>query len=313
MTPPRRTARPLAPLCAAAALLCAAGCGKTITREATEQLLTADSIDRAVAKLDLSPFAGRSVFLDTELLEHKKLDGVGVGGQNYLIGSLRQHLMAAGARLETKSTEAEYIVEARAGAVGSDSHEIVYGMPANSLLSSASSLVPNSPPLPALPELSIAKQSQEHAATKLRLFAYHRERREIVWQSGEAAADSQASHTWLFGAGPFEKGQIYGGTRFAGEKVSIVPKWLRRRDPEAFDPTASLAGYNESRVYGFEPPPTPAESGPPELLPDGGARLASAEEPAADKPAADKPAAKKPAEEAPPILKANGPGAKKKR
>ncbi|MFH5803331.1 DUF6655 family protein [Alienimonas sp. DA493] len=281
VTPPRRLFRVAALLCAAAAVVGLTGCGKTIAREATEQLLTADSIDRAVAQLDLSPFEGRSVYLDTKLLEHKKLDGIGVGAQNYLIGSLRQQFMAAGAKLEEKEAEAEFVVEARAGAVGTDSHEVVYGMPANSLLSSAATLVPNSPPLPAIPEMSIAKQSQEHAATKLRLFAYHRERREIVWQSGEAAADSEASHTWLLGAGPFEKGQIYDGTRFAGEKVSIVPDWLRRRDDDAeFDPIAQLQNYNEPRVYGFDPPPP--EPVVPEPVAPGAddVKLASAEAPA---------------------------------
>lgn len=231
-----------------------------------------------MSKIDLSPFAGRSVYLDTELLEHKKLDGVGVGGQNYLIGSLRQQLMAAGARMEDKESQAEFVIEARAGAVGSDSHEVVYGMPANSLLNAASSVVPNSPPLPAIPELAVAKQSQEHAATKLRLFAYHRERREIVWQSGEASANSQASHTWLLGAGPFEKGEIYGGTRFAGDKLTVVPKWLRKKDPDAFDAVASLENYNETHVYGLDPEaPAPLPAGP-----GGETRLASAEEDATD-------------------------------
>ena len=285
VTPPP----PGSPRVAAAALFCAAvlslasaGCGKTTAREATSQLLTADSIDRSIAQLDLSPFDGKSVYLETEYLEHKKLDGVGVGGQNYLIGSLRQALMAAGARLEAKEASAEYVVEARAGAVGSDAHEVIYGMPENTLLSAASSVVPNAPPLPSIPEISIAKQSQTHAATKLRLFAYHRQSRRIVWQSGNAEADSQASHTWLLGAGPFEKGDIYDGTRFAGDKLRVVPKWLRRKDPHAYDPKAALADYNEPRLF-------PAEHGllteppaaPPSPLPEvGAARLASAEEPA---------------------------------
>ncbi|NNJ25013.1 hypothetical protein LzC2_10750 [Planctomycetes bacterium LzC2] len=234
------------------------------------------------------------MYLDTELLEHKKLDAVGIGAQNYLIGSLRQQLMAAGAKLEDKATDAEFIVEARAGAVGSDSHEVTYGMPANSLLSSAASFVPNSPPLPVIPELSVAKQAQEHAATKLRLFAYHRERREIVWQSGDASANSRASHTWLLGAGPFEKGQIYDGPRFAGDKLSIVPKWLRKKEPVAHDPIASLENYNEPRVYGLDPAPPPPEPVPPAA--GGEVQLASAEKSTDEKPAEKKPAEKKPAE-----------------
>ena len=287
-TPPaRRPPRP-APaggslLCAALLAVAAAGCGKSITREATRQLLTADSIDRAVAQIDFSPFAGKSVYLDTDLLEHKKLDAVGVGAQNYLIGSLRQSLMAAGAKLEPAAGSAEYVLEARAGAVGSDEHEVIYGMPANSLLSAASEAVPGAPPLPSIPEISLAKQAQEHAATKIRLFAYHRERREIVWQSGDAEADSRASHTWLLGAGPFEKGDIYDGARFAGERLRLTPKWLRRDEPNPVgpyaDPAAALADYDAPRVYGFaapEPPP-PAL---PAATPADGPRLASAEAPA---------------------------------
>ena len=297
VTPPPRRRFAAAAVCAAVLALAPAGCGKTTAREATSQLLTADSIDRSIAQLDLSPFDGKSVFLETEYLEHKKLDGVGVGGQNYLIGSLRQALMAAGARLEAKEATAEYVVEARAGAVGSDAHEVIYGMPENTLLSAASSVVPNAPPLPSIPEISIAKQSQTHAATKLRLFAYHRESRRIVWQSGNAEADSQASHTWLLGAGPFEKGDIYDGTRFAGDKLRFVPKWLRKRDPHAYDPRAALADYNEPRLF-------PAEHGllteppaaPPSPLPEAGAvRLASAEEPAEP---AERPAPKEKKEEA---------------
>ena len=258
-------------------LVAFAGCGKTITREATRQLLTADSIDRAVAEIDLSPFAGRSVYLDTDLLEHKKLDGVGVGGQNYLIGSLRQHLMAAGARMEAKAGEAEFVLEARAGAVGSDEHEVVYGMPANSLLNAASQVVPEAPPLPSIPEISLAKRAEEHAATKIRLFAYHRERREIVWQSGVSEAESRATHTWLLGAGPFEKGDIYDGPRFAGQPLRLTPKWLRRDEPEStHDPNAALADYDAPRVYSFEPP------APPAPVKGGGTRLAAAEEPAGE-------------------------------
>ena len=295
--PPARRARAAAPLLCAAALACAgAGCGKTVTREATRQLLTADSIDRAVAQVDFSPFAGKSVFLDTDLLEHKKLDAVGVGAQNYLIGSLRQSLMASGAKLEAAAGSAEYVIEARAGAVGADSHEVIYGMPESNLLNAAAQAVPNAPPLPSIPEISLAKQSQDLSSTKLALFAYHRQRRAIVWQSGEAAANSRASHTWLLGAGPFEKGQIYDGTRFAGERVRLTPKWLRGEDPpepgRPADPEAALADYDAPRVYGFGDPPPPAPA-PVPAAPADGPRLAAAEAPADPAPA--KPAPAKPA------------------
>ena len=47
-------------------LLLASGCGAALRRNGTEQLLLSDSIDRAIDQLDLSPLAGRKVYLDTE-------------------------------------------------------------------------------------------------------------------------------------------------------------------------------------------------------------------------------------------------------
>ena len=269
-------------LAGAALCLTLAGCGKTVAQEATRQLLTAESIDRAVAGVDLTPLAGRDVFLDTRFLESKKPDLMSAGTQSYLVSSLRHRLMAAGARLHENQEDAEWVVEARAGAVGTDAHEVVYGIRENNLLNAAGQFVPNAPPLPSVPEISLAKQSQSHAATKLRLFAYARADRRIVWQSGAAEADSRASHTWLLGAGPFERGDIYDGPRFAGEPLRFTPKWLRddegRPGP---DPAAALADYDQARVYGLEPPP-PAPPAPPDPAPAGETRLASAEEPAAE-------------------------------
>jgi hypothetical protein len=42
-----------------------------------------------------------------------------------------------------------------------------------------------------------------------------------VWQSGVAISTSNAKETWLFGAGPFQYGTIYQGTRFAGNRLRL--------------------------------------------------------------------------------------------
>ena len=199
-------------------LLCL-GCGATQQREATEQLLTCDAVDRSVAQVDFRALSGETVYFDTTYL--KNIKGVGFVNAEYITSSLRQQLVAARCLLRDKREEADYVVEARIGVLGTDRHEVTYGMPANNFLSAASTLVPNSPPLPTLPELSVAKRNEQLAAAKIAAFAYHRETGEPVWQSGLAPVRSTAKDTWVLGAGPFQRGNIYGGTRFAGTRLGF--------------------------------------------------------------------------------------------
>ena len=51
------------------------------------------------------------------------------------------------------------------------------------------------------------------------VFAYDQKTKEPIWQSGVAKAESNSSHTWVLGAGPFQKGSIYEGNRFAGKMI----------------------------------------------------------------------------------------------
>ena len=198
-------------------LLC--GCGTTKSRSATEQLLLSDAVDRAVASIDFRPLAGRSVYLDTQYI--KSVKGGGFINANYVVSSLRQQMLAANCNLQEERSEADYVAEVRIGALGTDAHNVTYGIPASSGLSSAASLVPNAPPIPAIPEISIAKKEDEMGAAKLAVFAYHRESRKAVWQSGLSQARSVAKDTWLFGAGPFQSGTIHERPHFAGEELGI--------------------------------------------------------------------------------------------
>lgn len=195
------------------------GCGTTRQRRATEQLLLSDAVDRAVSELDFSPLAGYRVALDTRYLT--TVDGVGFVNANYVISSLRQQMLAAGVRLEDKPDDAQIVVEPRVGTLGLDSHEVIYGIPANAGLSTVSSLVPSAPQLPVMPEVALAKREGSKAAAKIGVFAYDRETREAVWQSGLSLSGSDARDTWLFGAGPFQEGAIYDGPRFAGNRLRL--------------------------------------------------------------------------------------------
>lgn len=197
-----------------------AGCGSTTTRTATEQLLMSDAVDQAISQIDFQSLRGQKVFLDTLYLHSVK--GVGFVNSEYIISSLRQQLTAASCLIQDTRESADIIVEPRVGALGTDGHEVVYGIPqANSLTSAASMF--SSSPLPALPELSFGKSNAQSGIAKVIVFAYDRESRTPIWQSGIAKAESTSSNTWYLGAGPFQKGTIYEGMRFAGQKLPPAP------------------------------------------------------------------------------------------
>lgn len=178
-----------------------------------------EALDRSIAQIDFSPLAGQAVFLDTQYLIAVK--GLGFVNAEYLISSLRQQMLAAGCLLQEKMETAEFIVEARCGALGADGHEVTYGMPASNGLSTVASLLPNAPPVPAIPEIAIAKKQDNRAAAKIGVFAYHRESRRPIWQSGISVSTSDAKDAWLLGVGPFQYGSIYDETQFAGGPLKL--------------------------------------------------------------------------------------------
>ena len=193
------------------------GCGQTRVRTATDQLLMSDAVDRTVARIDFSPLSGKTVYLDEKYLQPvKALLFVNAG---YIVSSLRQQMMAAGCLLQEKAADAEFIVEGRVGAIGTDGHEVTYGIPASTGLSNAASLLANAPPIPMIPEISVARKNDYRGAAKIALFAYHRETKRPVWQSGVTVSASDAKEAWVFGAGPIQYGTIFDGTRFAGDQV----------------------------------------------------------------------------------------------
>ncbi len=48
---------------------------------------------------------------------------------DYVISGIRQQMLAAGCNLVEKKEEAELICEARCGALGTDGHSVIYGIP----------------------------------------------------------------------------------------------------------------------------------------------------------------------------------------
>ncbi|MCY2994579.1 MAG: hypothetical protein NTY19_42950 [Planctomycetota bacterium] len=213
-----------------ALLIALAGCGSTKSRLATDQLLMSDAVDRTVSAMDYSPLANKRVYFDTKYVQPIK--GYVFVNAEYVISSLRQQMLAAGCLLQDKLEDAEYIVEARVGALGTDSHEVTYGFPANQSISEAASLIPATPRLPMIPEIAFAKKTDSRGAAKIAVFAYHRQTREPVWQSGIAVATSSAKEAWVFGAGPIRYGTIYDNNWMRGKGTSTQMAYSKDNVPE---------------------------------------------------------------------------------
>src|SRR5262245_29920299 len=136
---------PAAPRAALLVLLAlAAGCGTTrqtdTSRSATEMLLVSRAIDRSVGQMDFSVLAGKTVYFDPQYLDSTPDKG-------YLVGSLRQALLAHGALLQEERAKAAYVVEARAGGLGTDRFSLLVGVPQMNV----PALVPGQPSM--IPEI----------------------------------------------------------------------------------------------------------------------------------------------------------------
>ena len=206
------------------------GCGTTkwsdSPRTATEQLLISDAVDRAISEIDFTALANQDVYLDTRYI-------VTALDQNYVISTLRQHMLASGCVIKDKADNADYIVEVRSGALGTNRQDLLFGIPATNL--PAPGLVPGgSAPIP---EIALAKRTNQHAVCQISVFAYDRITGRPVWQSGNRKVASRAKDTWFLGAGPFQRGNIYDGTAFAGEKIR-GPFSRKKKQPS---PAASVA------------------------------------------------------------------------
>lgn len=200
-------------------LLLVSGCGAAVQRSGTEQLLLSDSIDQAIDQLDMSPLAGRKVYLDTEYMKTYKGPNVYITS-DYIISALRQKLTTTGCLMQATRLEADYILEARVGALGTDSMEVTYGIPSSNGLGTAASALAGAPAVPAIPEISVGKRNGVKGISKVVVFAYHRETSVPVWQSGSAVARSDARDSWFLGIGPLTRGSVYNGTLLAGNRIN---------------------------------------------------------------------------------------------
>jgi len=194
--------------------LFAFGCGTTkwsdTGRTGTEQLLISNAIDQVVAKIDFDPMRNKKCFLNTTAL-------VQTTDHEYLAMTIRQSLATAGAILAASEADADYIVEVRAGAVGTDRDDLLVGIPATTLPA-----FPMSPySATTIPEIPIVKRTKQRGVAKIALFAYNKTTGKPVWLSGNSQGESTARNLWFVGTGPLTRGTIYRETTFAGNPLPL--------------------------------------------------------------------------------------------
>jgi hypothetical protein len=210
----------------------AAGCGTVKTtgtaRSATEQLLLTNAWDTALQKVDFRPLTGVPVYLDTSNI-NATID------QGWIVSSLRQAMLQQGVLLRTKPEQAQWIVEPRVGAYGTDEYSLLVGIPQTTIPGTITGM-----PQGTIPEIPLAKRSEQQAIAKLALFAYDRSSGQIVWSSGTQLDTANAKDVYVAGLGPIQSGTIRGGTEFVGIKLPITSE-AAASDPDKLPgPNSSL-------------------------------------------------------------------------
>ena len=193
-------------------LLASAGCGTTkstnTARSATEQLLLSNAWDSALQKVDFRPLAGVPVFLDTA--------NVTAVDQGWVVSSLRQAMLTQGVLLRSKPEQAQWVVEARVGAYGTDAYDWLIGIQQTTIPQTITGM-----PAGTIPEIPLAKKSDQRGVAKLALFGYDRSSGQLVWNSGTMVAVATAKDVHVFGIGPIQSGTIRGGTDFVGIRLPV--------------------------------------------------------------------------------------------
>ena len=181
-----------------------------------------DAVDRSIGRIDFRPLSGRKVYLDTSYLRHVK--GQGFVNAEYVTSALRQQIVAAGCLIQDANADADIIIEARIGTLGQDDHRVTFGVPENNALSTAASLIPGAPSIPRVGEIALARREAREAAAKVAAFAYDRETRAPIWQSGVDSSLATAKDTWVMGVGPFQGGTVREQTQLAGSAIKFGEK-----------------------------------------------------------------------------------------
>ena len=230
-------------------------------RSATEQLLLSTAADRALASADLTMFANQKVFLDTTYFDSYD--------SKYALGEIRDALSRAGALLEPDAKDADIIIEARAGALSTDSSDSLIGVPNTGLPIPLAGTV-------SIPELAFYKAEKQFAYAKIALLAYANQSRAHIFSSGPLDGKSYNKYhkvlfvSWVFADIPEKQTK----PEKAQKDQSWFPQYDAANMPSPFataNPSSGNAPATNAQPAGVpvtNPPPTqmngatnPAQSG----------------------------------------------------
>ncbi|MDR2170067.1 MAG: hypothetical protein LBP59_07995 [Planctomycetaceae bacterium] len=207
--------------------LCFSGCGTTkwsdTARTGTEQLLISNAIDSAVGKINFRPLGDRRVYLNTSAINE-------ITDNKYLTMALRQHLATSGGILCDDESDADYIIDVRAGAVGTDRDDLLVGIPSISVPVIPGASLSGA----AIPEIPFIRRTKQIGVAKIAVFAYNKKTGRPIWASGNNMSESRAQNLWFAGTGPLAYGTIYNETTFAGHSIPTLLQRKRDKKQKSF-------------------------------------------------------------------------------
>ena len=221
------------------------GCATTSTsntaRTGSEQLLISAAIDRSISKVHFSDFAGHKVFINETYL-----DGVDKG---YLVGSIRHGILKNGGSIAATAEDADIVLEARSGGIGTDSQESFIGIPAIGI-----------PGLPIeLPEVKFASRNTQMGTAKIGLVCYDAKTGSVLGDGGQATALTHNNDSFYLGVGPFKSGTLLeqrenaigfngvGGSMFSGNK-QVAHSEIRFSKPSGTNATPAFPFNSEYQI-----------------------------------------------------------------
>lgn len=144
-------------------------------RAGMEQLLMSTAADRAWNTVSLDIFTNKSVFVSSNYFE--------AYDAKYALGTIRDALSRAGARLVASEEKADLIVEPRSGALSIDEADSIIGIPTTGL------------PIPLagnieIPEIALFKSEKQFSVAKFAILAYSKDSGEHYYSSGPLVGDA---------------------------------------------------------------------------------------------------------------------------
>jgi|GEM_PF-577512 len=224
------------------------GCGTVrntnTVRSGTEQILLTGSFDQALRRIDFGPLAGAAVYF-----EPKHIEAVDKG---WVISAIREAMIVRGVRLVDKPEEAMVIVEGRIGALGTDDYSFLIGIPQMTIPVTLAGL-----PTGTIPEMALMKKQDQHALSKLALFAYDKASGSVVWTSGTATGFANSRNLFVGGMGPIQSGSHKKSPEFMGvvlPHMTVQPVPIRMTPWPEYGAAAKHEG--ETKIAGHPDVPS---------------------------------------------------------